>query len=134
VPGSVASHSAVGAVAKRILVVDDEPGLRRLLGDLFASEGYLVSEASNGAGGLDYLRAFCPDVIILDLMMPGMSGWTFLAEIRRISGCPDIPIIAMSAMYDIHRAASGLRALGVRECLAKPFDVEALLSLVGTLV
>jgi CheY-like chemotaxis protein len=59
---------------KRILVVDDEPGVRRLLADLFASEGYLVSEASDGARALDGLQFLVPDVVILDLMMPVMSG------------------------------------------------------------
>jgi len=137
-PGSVPVVLPVGAgvktaIPKRILVVDDEPGVRRLLGELFASEGYLVSEASDGTRGLDRLRAFCPDVVILDLMMPVMSGWTFAEECRRIGGRHDVPIIAMSAMFDMQSAATALHTLGVRACLAKPFDVEVLLSLVAQL-
>jgi CheY-like chemotaxis protein len=118
---------------KRVLVVDDEPGVRRVLNDLLASEGYLVCEASDGAEGLERLRLFRPDVVILDLMMPVMNGWTFAEECRRVNGCRDLPIIAISAMYDLSRAATALHALGVHACLAKPFDVEALLSLVTTL-
>jgi CheY-like chemotaxis protein len=118
---------------KRVLVVDDEASVRRLLGDLFTGEGYLVGEASDGAQALDCARVFRPDVIILDLMMPVMNGWTFAQEYRRIDGHGDVPIIAVSAMFQLHEAAPTLHALGVRACIAKPFDVEALLTLVSTL-
>jgi CheY-like chemotaxis protein len=66
-------------------------------------------------------------------MMPVMSGWTFLEERARLDGCPDLPIVAMSAMFDLGRATSTLRAFGVRECVTKPFDADALLSLVAKL-
>jgi two-component system alkaline phosphatase synthesis response regulator PhoP len=118
---------------KRVLVVDDEPGVRGLLGDLFASEGYLVSVASDGAQGLDRLRVFCPDVVILDLMMPVLSGWSFAEQCRQSDEFRDVPIIAMSAMFDVPHATTALHALGVRACLAKPFDVDVLLSLVTEL-
>jgi CheY-like chemotaxis protein len=119
---------------KRILVVDDEPGIRRLLADLFASEGYLVAEAPDGFRGLGELRNVCPDVVILDLMMPVMNGWAFAEECRRIDGCRDVPIIAISAMFDVQSAAAGLDSLGVRACLSKPFDIDVMLSLVAQLV
>jgi two-component system chemotaxis response regulator CheY len=122
------------AVPKRILVVDDEPGVRRLLSDLLASEGYLVSEAADGVRGLVRLREACPDVVILDLMMPVMSGWAFAEECQRIDGFREVPIIAISAMCDIHSSATTLHGLGVRAVLAKPFDVDVLLSLVATLL
>ena len=63
--------------------------------------------------------------------MPRTSGWTFLEEWRRLDGCPDLPIIAMSAMFDLKHAATALHARGVRACVAKPFDLDVLLSLVG---
>jgi len=69
--------------------------------------------------------------VILDLMMPVMSGWAFAEECRQIDGFRDLPIIVMSAMFDVPRAATALQALGVRACLAKPFDIENLLSLVS---
>jgi CheY-like chemotaxis protein len=139
VHGSASRHPQVEtgakeAIPKHILVVDDEPSVRRLLSDVFGSEGYLVSEAADGLRGLDLLRERRPHAIVLDLMMPGMSGWAFAKECRRMDWCRDVPIIAISAMFDIHCAANALRDLGVREVLAKPFDVERLLSLVAQLV
>jgi CheY-like chemotaxis protein len=118
---------------KRVLIVDDEAGVRGLLGDLFASEGYVVSVAADGAEGLEHLRVFSPDIVILDLMMPVMSGWTFAEECHQIDEYRDVPIIAMSAMFDVPRAAGALVGLGVRACLSKPFDLDELLSLVTEL-
>src|SRR5690242_6893284 len=110
VHGSVSRHPQVEtgpkkSIRKHILVVDDEPAVRRLLSDLFASEGYLVTEAADGLRALDRLREACPDVVILDLMMPVMSGWAFAEECRRIDGFREVPIIAISAMFDIHGSA-----------------------------
>jgi len=118
---------------KRILVIDDEQAVRHVLRDLLASEGYLVIEAADGAQGLNCLRATCPDVVILDLMMPRMNGWAFAEECRRMDSCGELPIIAMSAVYDVEGAAAALRALNVRACLAKPFDLDVLLEQVALL-
>jgi CheY-like chemotaxis protein len=122
---------ANATATKRILVVDDEPAVRRLLRDLLSDEGYVVSDASDGAQGLECLPSFQPHVIVLDLMMPVMSGWTFATECRQVDGGSDVPIIAMTAAYDAHHAVAKLDGLGVRACLAKPFDLDELLSLVA---
>jgi CheY-like chemotaxis protein len=122
---------AEATASKRILIVDDEPGVRRLLSDLLSDEGYLVSEASDGALGLERLRSFQPHLVVLDLMMPVMSGWTFVAECRRLDCGSEVPIIAMTAAYDARRAVAELEVLGVRAYLAKPFDLEELLSIVA---
>lgn len=111
--------------------MDDEPAIRRLLADLFVSEGYVVSEAPDGARALDGLKFRVPDVVILDLMMPVMSGWTFAEQCSRINGCHDLPIIALSATFDIQFAATQLDRLGVRAYLAKPFQLDVLLALVS---
>jgi len=116
---------------KRILVIDDEPAVRRLLTDLLVGEGYVVSEAPDGIRGLERLRDVSPDLIIIDLMMPIMSGWAFAEECRRTGICTDVPMIAISAMFDLNSAAARLDNLGVRAYLAKPFDVGMLLSLVA---
>jgi two-component system, chemotaxis family, chemotaxis protein CheY len=128
------SPLATGArtpVPKRILIIDDEPAVRRLLTDVLAGEGYVVSEAPDGIRGLDRVRDGSPDLIIVDLMMPVMNGWAFAEECRRTDICGDVPIIAISAMFDIQSAGAALHSLGVRAYLAKPFDLEALLALVA---
>jgi CheY-like chemotaxis protein len=117
----------------RVLVVDDEPALRRLLTDLFSIEGYWVSAASDGAQALERLQDFRPDVVVLDLTMPVMSGWTFAEECHRLDGYGDLPIVAVSAMHDVASAVPRLEHLGVARCLAKPFDVAELLAVVEQL-
>jgi CheY-like chemotaxis protein len=136
VSGVVSRRSQVdlpanAAATKRILIIDDEPGVRRLVSDLLSDEGYLVSEASDGARGLERLQSFQPHVVVLDLMMPVMSGWTFVAECRRMDGGSELPIIAMTAAYDARSTLVELDGLGVCACLAKPFDLDDLLSLVA---
>lgn len=128
-----AGADARKAEPKHILLIDDESGVRRLFADLLAGGGYVVSEAPNGIRGLERLQDVSPDLIILDLMMPMSSGWAFAEEYRRMDVYGDVPIIAISAMFDLNSAAATLDALGVRAYLAKPFDVEALLALVAAL-
>jgi CheY-like chemotaxis protein len=117
----------------RVLVVDDEPGLRRLLTDLFSVEGYRVSTASDGAQALERLRYFRPDVVVLDLTMPVMSGLTFAAQCHGVGRYTELPIVAVTAMHDAEGVAPRLEQLGVRKCIAKPFDVTELLAVVEQL-
>jgi two-component system, chemotaxis family, chemotaxis protein CheY len=119
---------------KRILVIDDESGVRQLLTDLLAGEGYVVSQAPDGIRGLECLREVSPDLIILDLMMPVVTGWAFAQACRRMDMYNDVPIIAISAMFDLNGTAATQDAPGVRAYVAKPFDVESLLALVAQLV
>jgi len=115
---------------RQILVVEDDASIRGLVSDLLRDDGYHVSEASNGAETLDAVREQRLDLIVLDLMMPVMDGWTFVEECRREPGCNDVPIVVTSASHDLPRTAERLRSFGVRTCLAKPFDVAGLLALV----
>src|SRR2546423_7511398 len=114
----------------QILVVEDDEAIRGLLTEVLRDDGYDVREAANGAEALEYVREQRPDLIVLDLMMPVMDGWTFVEECRREPGCDDVPIVVTSASHDLPRTAERLRSLGVRTCLAKPFDVDGLLALV----
>jgi CheY-like chemotaxis protein len=63
-------------------------------------------------------------------MMPVMDGWTFVEECSRSALCDDVPIVVTSASHDLPRTTDRLRSLGVRTCLAKPFDIDGLLALV----
>lgn len=114
----------------RILVVEDDPAIRGLVSDLLRDDGYQVDEATNGVEALESVGQSRPDLIVLDLMMPIMSGWQFVEECKRQGVCDNIPIVVTSASHDLPRTAERLRSLGVRTSIAKPFDVEALLALV----
>jgi two-component system response regulator len=114
----------------KILVVEDDDAIRGLVSEVLRDDGYQVREATNGLEALESLRQTRPDLIVLDLMMPVMNGWTFVQQCRRTKGCAEVPIVVTSASHDLPRTADQLRALGVRTYLSKPFDVEKLLALV----
>jgi CheY-like chemotaxis protein len=100
---------------RRVLVVEDDRDMREALVEVLRLEGYEVDAASDGAQGLALSRLRRPDVILLDLMMPIMSGWEFRATQvgdPRIAG---IPVIVMSAYHN---------DLDVAESLPKPFHLE----------
>jgi CheY-like chemotaxis protein len=106
-----------------VLVVDDDDAIREVIAEVLRDEGYDVASAGNGLQALDALRQNPPDLVLLDLMMPVMSGWEFLEEIQASTKWSRIPIVVVSAM----------NAPGVSEHLAKPIDLEHLLATVGRL-
>ncbi len=83
---------------KKVLVVDDDPGIVTLLSTMLRREGFIPVAAHNGHDALEQIEATCPDLILLDLAMPGMDGFEILAEIRRReNGVRRIPIIILTA-------------------------------------
>src|SRR5260370_14286842 len=114
----------------QILVAEDDDAIRELVSDVLRDDGYEVREATNGAEALGRIKDERPDLIVLDLMMPVMDGWTFVEKCYGQAFCNDVPIIVTSASHDLPRTAERLRSFGVRTCLAKPFDVDGLLALV----
>src|SRR5919204_2860656 len=114
----------------QILVVEDDASIRGFVSEVLRDDGYEVSEASNGLEALEALSDGRPDLIVLDLMMPVMDGWTFVEECHRSRACDEVPIVVTSASHDLPRTAERLRSFGVRTCLAKPFDVDGLTALV----
>ena len=114
----------------RILVVEDDDAIRGVVSDVLREDGYEVDEAINGADAMEQLDEQRPDLIVLDLMMPVMDGWQFVEQFRRKSFSNEVPIVVTSASHDLPKTAERLRSLGVRTCLAKPFDVDGLLALV----
>jgi CheY-like chemotaxis protein len=115
-----------------VLVVDDEPALRELMADALESEGYRVSTASNGSEALEALRLGAPDLIVLDLMMPVLDGWTFIDTYGEVAGT-EIPIIGISAVLSA-AATERLKGLGAVCCLPKPFDLGVLLDCAANLL
>jgi len=112
-----------------VLVVDDDPDILQTLGLCLTTEGYRVLMAANGKEALDLLENERPSVILLDLMMPVMDGWQFVAELEH-RGRRDVPLLILSADRSVQGHAEQLRANGH---LAKPFDLDELLGKVQQL-
>lgn len=110
-------------LARRVLVVDDDVGIRLLLNRVLTEEGYTVRQAAHGAAALAWLPWFPPCLILLDLRMPGMDAPTFVAAARQAPG--PAAILVLSAEPDGRQRA---RALGATGFARKPFDLEELLA------
>ncbi len=110
---------------KRVLVVEDDPWIRSLMADLLAGEGYEVVEAPDGKQGLELASEREPDVILLDLAMPEVSGLDVLHELKSSNPTRDIPVIVVSAYAMLMMGSDARRADGV---IQKPFDLADLLA------
>jgi two-component system, OmpR family, alkaline phosphatase synthesis response regulator PhoP len=109
----------------RILLVEDEPGLILTLSDLLAGEGYEVESATDGPAGLARATAESFDAILLDVMLPGMSGFDVCRELRKRGNRAGI--LMLTARGQLPDRVAGLR-LGADDYLAKPFEVPELLA------
>lgn len=105
----------------RILIVDDEPAIGWSLRELLADDGHEVAVAASAEAALETCAGFRPDVILLDVRLPGRDGIAALPDLRRI--VPQAPIIVMTAFGDLDTAVRAVNA-GARDYLVKPFDLE----------
>ncbi len=117
----------------RILIVDDEPSVRALVRDILELEDYEVVEAADGPAALARVAEQTPDLMVLDIMMPGMSGLDVLRELRRERSGNELPIILLTAASDDDTTWAGWTA-GASVFLPKPFDPNHLLDWVGRLI
>jgi two-component system phosphate regulon response regulator PhoB len=108
-------------VSHRILVVDDEADITALVAYHLAKAGYRVSTATNGTEALKAAREERPDVVVLDLMLPGLSGYEVLAELRKRDETRDVGVILLTARRDEPDRIKGL-SLGADDYLTKPFS------------
>jgi CheY-like chemotaxis protein len=113
-----------------ILVVDDDPGIRLLLMTLLRRAGYQLLEASNGRQALERMRFANPDLLIMDLMMPEVTGWDVLCERAADPFLKRIPVIIATAS-SAPQARIDLAAQDVFDILAKPFELADLLAMVA---
>lgn len=109
----------------RILIVDDEPMVRETISRVLVEEGYAVDCAADGEMALARCRSHPPDVILLDLMMPGMNGRQFLSTLRGDLGRTEVPVVVMTAVHGLGQRAL---SLGADDMVEKPFDVDELLN------
>ena len=116
-----------GAERPRVLLVDDDPVIVRLLEVNFRLGGFTVDGANRGEEALDKAHAIRPDAIVLDVMMPGLDGYEVCARLRDDPELESVPIVLLTARAQEDDVARGY-ALGVVEYVTKPFDPEALVA------
>ncbi|MFT4705043.1 MAG: CheY-like chemotaxis protein/tRNA A-37 threonylcarbamoyl transferase component Bud32, partial [Bradymonadia bacterium] len=117
----------------RLLVVDDEPLLCELLSLHLGSEGYSVSTAPTGEDALTAMREERPDLVLLDLMLPGLSGLDVLTSIRQTRSAHDLPVVVVSSEGGSPAIAEALRR-GANDYVTKPFNFSLLAARVATLI
>jgi two-component system response regulator AtoC len=121
-------RGAAGPAKRHILVVDDEPNVRKVLGALLEQAGYLTTRAAAASEALDLVRAQDPDLVITDLKMPGMDGLELLRRLKE--GFPEIPVVLLSAHGTVEAAVEAMKD-GAFDFLTKPFDKTRVLEVVA---
>jgi DNA-binding response OmpR family regulator len=114
----------------RVLVIDDERGLRELLEYGLERAGFTVRSVTEGSAAWPLLETWSPDVIVLDVMLPGSDGFTLLPEIRRLTTAP---VIMLTARTEMAEKLAGFSA-GADDYVGKPFDFEELVARLRTLL
>jgi DNA-binding response OmpR family regulator len=117
----------------RVLVIDDEAPIRLLCRVNLEAAGIEVSEAEDGRAGLEVARANPPDVILLDVMMPGMDGWQVFTELLNDERTAAVPIVFLTARAELRDQARGLELGGV-DYVTKPFNPLELAPLIEDLL
>jgi two-component system response regulator (stage 0 sporulation protein F) len=115
-------------VKKKLLIVDDQNGIRILLMEVFGSEGYETYQASNGKLALEIVRSVSPDLVLLDMKIPGMDGLDILKHIKTIDA--SIKVIMMTAYGELDMIKEATD-LGAVMHFTKPFDIDELRSAVN---
>lgn len=110
---------------KKVLIIDDDRDMRRLLTDIIKSEGYTPLNARDGKKALREVRTHSPDVVLLDIRLPGMNGMKVLEEIKEIDEC--LAVIMLTGYGDIKDAVKAIK-LGAFDYITKPFENEDIIN------
>jgi two-component system phosphate regulon response regulator PhoB len=124
---------AAAPAGERVLVVDDEPDIVALIAFHLAKAGYRVSTATSGDDGLDTARRERPSLVILDLMLPGLSGFDVLEQLRASTATSGVGVLMLTARREELDRIRGL-ALGADDYLTKPFSPQELVLRVGAIL
>ena len=122
---SIGKGARVQTLSRKVLLVDDEDQLRRVMKDLLEREGYTVAEARDGVQALDQVDKFAPDVVVLDLNLPGLDGYGVLSHLRSRPATVNVPVIVLTAKGDEDNEVRVFE-LGADDFLTKPFRARAL--------
>jgi two-component system cell cycle response regulator DivK len=127
-PGTASSGVSAEAVrVRRILVVEDHEDNRRILRDLLTSAGYAILEAETGEDGVLLAAAELPDLILMDIQLPGIDGYEATRRIKATAALRDTPLIAVTS-YALSGDDARAREAGADDYVAKPFSPRALLA------
>jgi DNA-binding response OmpR family regulator len=118
-------------VRARVLLVDDDPEILDATGQILREWGYAVDEARDGQTALSLARSVRPDLMLVDLMMPVMDGWTLIRRLRDEKVAEGVPLVVFSADRDAREKA---RHLDAQAALRKPFQLEELQDVVERLL
>ncbi len=132
-PGPIVGQGTFNPADQRILIVDDSVATRRLLRAVLHGAGYQVLEAADAAEAQRVIAQKAPDLILLDIMMPGMSGFELCERLKQDPATADIPIVMVTALSEVRDRVQGLRA-GADDFLSKPFDRLELLTRIRLLL
>lgn len=114
----------------KVLVVDDEPNVLRSLVQYLTIEEFEVETASNGVEALEKVVSFNPELILLDVMMPGMDGFEVLDKVKAIAGHEDTPVIMLTAKDQSSDVLKGYQS-GATSYLVKPFNLDELVDTIN---
>lgn len=118
--------------SRTVLLLEDDNSVRQLLRVLLETEGYSIVEAADGRDGIAKAEEHRPDLMILDLMMPGMDGESVLRELRARTGLGSIPVLVVSGKYDSLETLKDW--VGEGNIFPKPFEPTKMLDRIGELI
>ncbi len=116
-------------ILKKILIVDDEPNIRLLVSNMLGKD-YTVLKASNGAEAVEIARAQKPDLILMDVMMPRVDGYTACSTLKTDQATKDIPVVMLTGLgFELNKALA--KEIGADAYITKPFSHQDLLKAIG---
>jgi len=118
-------------VRQKLLIVDDQSGIRVLLMEVFNGDGYDTYQAANGVQALEMVQRVKPDLVLLDMKIPGMDGLEILQRMKKMN--PEIKVIMMTAYGELDMLNEATE-LGVLKHFAKPFDIDELRAAVNSVL
>ena len=121
IPAATASGGDTEGTRGQLLVIDDSPENRDILRRSLERQGYRVSDAGDGKRGLELMRRHPFDLVLMDVMMPGMDGFEVLGQMKGDAALRDIPVVMISALDETNSVARCIR-MGAEDYLMKPFD------------